>query len=156
MWSSKAGAAAMVSFLFSDFWRERRLQGACENNKSNESWTIDRCSCHKNRAFAEQHYCKPNLSKSMDAHPQGEGPRGPALQHRTEYNRAVSCNAYRFIRSRIVMLEMMHSIFCSSIFTVSVLSIWDNHWTKRKRKDLWPNRRMVKQERIPICSWKEV
>ena len=34
----------------------------------------------------------------MDAHPKGEGPRGPALQHRAEYNRAVSCIALRFIK----------------------------------------------------------
>ncbi len=75
----------------------------------------------KRRAFAEQHYCKPNLSKAMDAHPKGEGPRGPALQPRADYNRAVSCIASRIF---VVLLGWI----CEKRFQVSGKSRGQDNW----------------------------
>ena len=65
-----------------------------------------------------------------------------------------------FFKHRLFLLFYYHSknstLKRSSILRVSIFPLWNNYYSKKKRKDLWPNRTVVKQERLSICSWEEV
>ena len=66
----------------------------------------------------------------------------------------------RKIKHRLFLLFYYHSknstLKCSSILRVSIFPLWNNYCSKRKGKDVWPNRRLVEWRGLSICSWEKV